>query len=69
MNQTEKYMINGYITTKYGVFEVTDNGSNGTILSVNGNKVYEFPTISWWDKDCIEKALEECPKWTNNVLI
>lgn len=61
-------MINGYITTKYGVFEVTDNGNNGTILSVNGNKVYEFPTISWWDKDCIEKALEECPKWTNNVL-
>lgn len=50
-------MINGYITTKYGVFEVTDNGSNGTILSVNGNKVYEFPTISWWDKDNIEKAL------------
>lgn len=42
-------MINGYITTKYGVFEVTDNGSNGTILSVNGNKVYEFPTISWWE--------------------
>ena len=55
-------MINGYITTKYGVFEVTDNGSNGTILSVNGKKVYEFPTISWWDKDNIEKALEECPK-------
>lgn len=62
MNQTEKYMINGYITTKYGVFGVTDNGSNGTILSVNSNKVYEFPTISWWDKDNIEKALEECPK-------
>lgn len=67
MNQTETYM-KSYITTKYGVFEVTDNGSNGTILSVNGNKVYEFPTISWWDKDNIEKALEECPKWTNNVL-
>lgn len=53
--------MKSYITTKYGVFEVTDNGSNGTILSVNGNKVYEFPTISWWDKDNIEKALEECP--------
>lgn len=49
--------MKSYITTKYGVFEVTDNGSNGTILSVNGNKVYEFPTISWWDKDNIEKAL------------
>lgn len=60
--------MKSYITTKYGVFEVTDNGSNGTILSVNSNKVYEFPTISWWDKDNIEKALEECPKWTNNVL-
>lgn len=61
-------MINGYITTKYGVFEVTDNGSNGSILSVNGNKVFEFPSVPWWDKDNIEKALEECPKWTNNVL-
>lgn len=61
-------MINGYITTKYGLFGVTDNGNNGTILSVNGNKVCEFPTISWWDKDKLEKALEECPKWTNNVL-
>ena len=50
-------MINCYITTKYGIFEVTDNGSNGTILSVNGNKIYEFPKISWWDKDNIEKAL------------
>lgn len=61
--------MKSYITTKYGVFEVTDNGSNGTILSVNGNKVYEFPSVSWWDKDRLEKALEECPKWTNNVLI
>ncbi len=61
-------MVNGYITTKYGFFEGTDNGSNGSILSVYGNKVFEFPTISWWDKDNIEKALEECPKWTNNVL-
>lgn len=60
--------MKSYITTKYGVFEVTDNGSNGTILSVNGNKVYEFPSVPWWDKDNIEKALEECPKWTNNVL-
>lgn len=54
-------MINGYITTKYGHFGVTDNGNNGTIVSVNGNKVCEFPTISWWDKDKLEKALEECP--------
>ena len=54
-------MINGYITTKYGHFGVTDNGNNGTILSMNGNKVCEFPTISWWDKDKLEKALEECP--------
>ena len=60
--------MKSYITTKYGVFEVTDNGSNGSILSVNGNKVYEFPSVSWWDKDNIEKTLEECPKWTNNVL-
>ena len=60
--------MKSYIVTKYGFFEVTDNGNNGSILSVNGNKVCEFPTISWWDKDNIEKALEECPKWTNNVL-
>lgn len=50
--------MKSYIVTKYGFFEVTDNGSNGTILSVYGNKVCEFPTISWWDKDNIEKALE-----------
>ena len=61
--------MKSYITTKYGIFEVTDNGSNGTILSVNGNKVYEFPSVSWWDKDNIEKALDECPKLVNNVLI
>ena len=61
-------MINCYITTKYGIFEVTDNSSNGIILSVNGNKVYEFPSVSWWDKDNIEKALDECPKLVNNVL-
>lgn len=54
-------MINGYITTKYGHFGVTDNGNNGTIVSVNNNKVCEFPTISWWDKDKLVKALEECP--------
>lgn len=55
------YMVNGYITTKYGHFGVTDNGNNGTILSLNGNRVCEFPAISWWDKDKLEKALEECP--------
>lgn len=54
-------MINGYITTKYGHFGVTDNGNNGTIVSVNNNKVCEFPTISWWDKDKLVKALEEYP--------
>lgn len=53
--------MKSYIVTKYGFFEVTDNGSNGSILSVYGNKVFEFPTISWWDKDKLEKALEECP--------
>ena len=51
--------MKSFIVTKYGFFEVTDNGSNGTILSVYGNKVFEFPTISWWDKDNIEKALEK----------
>lgn len=51
--------MKSYIVTKYGFFEVTDNGSNGSILSVYGNKVFEFPTISWWDKDNIEKALEK----------
>ena len=66
--------MKSYITTKYGVFEVTDNGSNGSILSVNGNKVFEFPTISWWDKDNIEKVLEKnIPIWekvksVDNVL-
>ena len=66
--------MKSYIVTKYGFFEVSDNGSNGTILSVYGNKVFEFPTISWWDKDNIEKALEknmsiwEKVKSVDNVL-
>lgn len=68
--------MKSYIVTKYGFFEVTDNGSNGTILSVYGNKVFDFPTISWWDKDNIEKALEKNmtiwekvrPQLVNNVL-
>lgn len=68
--------MKSYIVTKYGFFEVSDNGSNGTILSVYGNKVFEFPTISWWDKDNIEKALEKnmsiwekvSPQLVNNVL-
>lgn len=51
-------MKRGFIATKYGFFEVTDEGSNGTILSLNGLQVIKFPTISWWDKDNIENALE-----------
>ena len=50
--------MKSYIVTKYGLFEVTDNGSNGSILLLNGIKVIEYPTISWWDKDKLEKALE-----------
>jgi hypothetical protein len=59
------------IATKYGTFNVTDNGKNGTIICI-GNvkiadlpntslyvKIAEFPNVSWWDLDSLEKAIEE----------
>lgn len=59
------------ITTKYGTFNVTDNGNNGAIICI-GNvkiadlpntslyvKIAEFPTVSWWDLDSLEKAIGE----------
>ena len=47
------------ITTKYGTFNVTDNGKNGTIICIGNVKIAEFPTVSWWDFDSLEKAIGE----------
>ena len=68
-NKLKTYM--NTITTKYGTFNVTDNGKNGTIICI-GNvkiadlpntslyvKIAEFPKVSWWDFDALEKAIGE----------
>lgn len=47
------------ITTKYGVFEVSDNGNGGASLFMNDVKVCEFPKIAWWNVDGITAAVEE----------
>ena len=47
------------ITTKYGTFNVTDNGKNGTIICIGNVKIAEFPKVSWWDLDSLEKTIEE----------
>lgn len=47
------------ITTKYGTFNVTDNGKNGTIICIGNVKIAEFPKVSWWDFDALEKAIGE----------
>ena len=45
------------ITTKYGTFNVLDNGKNGTIISVKNVKIAEFSNVSWWDWDSLENAI------------
>ena len=47
------------ITTKYGTFNVTDNGKNGTIICIGNVKIAEFPNVSWWDFDSLEKTIGE----------
>lgn len=47
------------INTKFGCFDVTDNGGNGCCLFMDGKKICEFPKIGWWDRDKIEIALSE----------
>lgn len=47
------------ITTKYGIFNVTDNGKNGAIICIGNVKIVEFPKVSWWDLDSLEKTIEE----------
>ena len=46
------------ITTKYGTFNVTDNGKNGSIISMGNVKIVEFPKVAWWNVDLVEKAIE-----------
>ena len=47
------------ITTKYGTFNVTDNGKNGTIICIGNVKIADLPKVSWWDFDALEKAIGE----------
>ena len=47
------------INTKYGVFEVSDNGNGGSVLFMNGKKICEFPKIEWWNSDRLISALDE----------
>lgn len=47
------------INTKYGTFEVVDNGNGGTSLFIGKAKICEFPKISWWNVDGILTAVEQ----------
>lgn len=47
------------ITTRYGTFNVTDNGKYGTILSIGNVTIAQFPNISWWNRDLLENAIEQ----------
>ena len=47
------------ISTKVGTFEVSDNGNNGSVISIVGVKIAEFPSVSCWNKDSIENAIEQ----------
>jgi hypothetical protein len=48
--------------TKFGNFEVSDNGKGGVILSMKGVQIIQFPTTPWWDKDTMLKRLEKNKK-------
>lgn len=52
-------MNKSIITTKYGVFEVINNGNGGASLYVEETKICEFPKVHWADKDAIDKAVEQ----------
>ena len=45
------------ITTKYGTFNVSNNGKNGTIISIGDVKIMEFSNVSWWDWDSLENTI------------
>lgn len=47
------------INTKYGTFEVVDNGNGGTSLFIGKSKICEFPNIAWWNLDNLEAAVEQ----------
>ena len=48
--------------TKFGDFEVSDNGKGGAILSMGGVQIIQFPTTPWWDKDTLLKRLDKNKK-------
>lgn len=47
------------INTKYGSFEIVDNGNGGTSLFVGKAKICEFPKVAWWNLDAILTAIEQ----------
>lgn len=52
-------MNKSFITTKYGTFEIVDNGNGGTSLYIGEVKICEFPKVGWWNLDAIETAIEQ----------
>ena len=47
------------MNTKFGNFEVSDNGKGGAILSMSGVQIIQFPTTPWWNKDELLKRLDK----------
>ena len=47
------------ITTRYGTFNVTDNGKYGVILSIGNVTISKFPNISWQNWYLLENAIEQ----------
>lgn len=47
------------INTKYGSFEIMDNGNGGTSLFIGKAKICEFPKVAWWNLDALHTAIEQ----------
>lgn len=47
------------IDTKYGSFEIVDNGNGGTSLFIGKAKICEFPKVAWWNVDGLLTAIEQ----------
>lgn len=47
------------IATKYGTFNVTDNGNGGVALYLGEKKVFDHNEIAWWNTDAILTALDK----------
>ena len=47
------------IATKYGTFNVTDNGNGGVALYHGEKKVFDHNNIPWWNTDAILDVLDK----------